>query len=115
MRFVDHGAQIVVVPELDLIDRYGVVLVEDGDDLPGEEGEDRVPGIEVAPPVVQVIPRDQDLGDPLPVPAEGLFVDHHQGGLAHGGEGLLLGERSGPLAESGLLHARTRWPRSKRG
>ena len=52
--------EVVVVPELDLVDRHRVVLVDHGE-YPGcEQGLQRVPGIEIALPVVHVVPGEKD-------------------------------------------------------
>jgi len=54
----DHRGEPVVVAELDLVDADGVVLVDDRDSVPVEEGAQRVAHVEVARPAVEVFVRE---------------------------------------------------------
>ena len=97
----------VVVAQLQLRDGHRVVLVYDGhrpareQDLQGREG------VVVAPPVAEVVAREQQLGGDVAALLQGAGVLLHEKALAHGGAGLLGRDRDGPLviAQQGIARS----------
>ncbi len=89
----DHRREVVVVAEADLLDHHRVVLVDDRHDLEVEQRHQGVAGVEVAPPVGQVVAGQKDLGDGVSGLAESLLVGAHHPALADCRGGLL--ERDG--------------------
>src|SRR5439155_9344141 len=80
--------EVVVVAEAKLLDRHGVVLVDDRHDAEVEERPQRVPRVEVAPAVGQVGMRQQHLGHVAAVRLEGALVRCHEADLTDGGRRL---------------------------
>ena len=73
--------------------------------IPGcEQGLQRVPGIEIAFPVVHVVPGQKDLRRVPSVPREESLVEGHEEVLTDGGTGLQL--RDG-LGRTGQTHDRS--------
>ena len=68
--WVYHGTQIIVVSELEFIDNHRIVFIDDRNDIPIYQGENRIPGIEVTLAVIEITPCDQDLRDLLPMASE---------------------------------------------
>ena len=91
----DEGRQVVVVPELELVGGHGVVFVDDGHHLPLEQGKQGVAGVQEAGAGFQVVVGEEDLGHLEAEFGEGLLVGEHEGALAGGGHGLLLGDAAG--------------------
>jgi hypothetical protein len=84
-----HAGKIIIVTELDLIHRDGIVLVDDRNDTVIQKRLERVPRIKKSCPVREVFTREQHLRDFFPVRAEGLFIHPHETGLADGRRCLL--------------------------
>ena len=102
----DHGGEPVVVAELDLVDADRVVLVDDRDGVPLEEGVERVPHVQVAGTAVEVFMGQQELCGVPAVPAQALVVGADQVRLADRGGGLELRQVVGPAVHAELAHAR---------
>ncbi len=100
-----HGGQGIVVAKAQLLDRDGVVFVDDRQDLPGEHGKQSVADIEVAVAVGKVTMGEQDLGHLLPQAAEDVLVLPHQADLTQGGGGLLLAHDQGAMTKPQALAA----------
>ena len=90
----ERGEQVVVA-ETDFFDGDGVVLIEDGDGAQLVEPGDAVADVEVAQAVVEVGPGEQDLAGAPAVLGQGVVPVGHEGALADGGDGLLLGDVGG--------------------
>ena len=88
----DERGQLVVVAELDLGERHGVVLVDDGNHAVAEQRDERVARVEVALMVLEVVVREQHLRDVQVVRGKKFFVNGHEPRLADGGA---RGERGG--------------------
>jgi hypothetical protein len=63
----DQGREVIVIPELDLLDHDGVVFVDDRDDAELQEAQQGVAGMEVAIAVGEVVAGEENLGDLLAV------------------------------------------------
>ena len=100
----DLRRELVVVAELDLVDGHRIVLVDYGEDCRREQRLQRVSGVEIAFPVVHVVPRQKDLCRVPAQPREEPFVDGHEEVLADGGTGLQLGDG---LGRTGQPHDRS--------
>jgi hypothetical protein len=83
---------MVVVAEFDFIDGHGVVLVDDRDDTPFEQGEEGVADVQETLPVGDIAHRKEDLADEEAVFSKGIGVDPHQTALADRRGRLLLGD-----------------------
>ncbi len=88
----DHGGEMVVVAELDFVDGHGVVLVDDRDDPPFQQGEEGVADVQKTLPVGDIAHRQEDLADEEAVLPEGVGVNPHQTALADRRGRLLLGD-----------------------
>ncbi len=84
--------------QADLLGGHRVVLVDDRDDPPGEQGEKRVPRVYVPLPVLEILVGEKQLRNVAPVLLERPLVGPHQGGLPHGGGRLLERHRTGASA-----------------
>ena len=87
----DQRRQVVVVADLDFLGRHDVVLVDDRNDLPFEQRQQRVARVEVALAIGQVAARQQRLRDDQIFVREELVPDLHQPGLTDRGQHLLEG------------------------
>ena len=101
----DEGGELVVVAELDLGEGDRVVLVDDGDDAVGQQRDEGVAGVQMPVVVLEVVVREQHLGDGQLVFREELFVGGHQPRLADGGARLEFGELLGALGVAEDAHA----------
>jgi hypothetical protein len=79
--------------------RDGVVLVDDRQAAVLEQGQDRVPGVQIPHPAVEIPGRQQDLSGVDVVRAQALLVRLHEGRLADGGARLQVRQVHGPLAQ----------------
>ena len=95
-----HGGQVVVVAETDLGHADGVVLVDDRQTAPLEQGDDGVADIEVARAAVEVAGGEQELRRGDAVAGEAVFPGAHEEGLADGGAGLQLPQVGGAFAQA---------------
>ena len=93
----DVRRERVVVPELHVLHRDGVVLVDDGDDVFREQRLERALRVEVLRAVHQVVQRDQNLRDGLRDRREEVVVHAHEPHHAHRRHGLLAGQIIGLL------------------
>ena len=91
LRHAGHvGGQRVVVADFDLVDRHRIVFVDDRDHAVLQQGFQRVPGIEIAPAVFEVIMTQKNLRHLEPLLLERPLIRTHQETLADGGTGLLF-------------------------
>ncbi len=100
-----HRRELVVVAELDLLDRDGVVLVDDRDGARLEQRGQGVPRVVRARAVREVGVREEHLRDEQADLAEGLLVALHQHALARGGGGLEPGHVLRARLQPELRHA----------
>ena len=84
----DHRRKLVVVTKPKLVDRHGVVLVDDRNDAELEQLVDRLPRVQVAIAIRHRIVGQQDLRDVDAERLEGVFVRPHEQGLPGGGGSL---------------------------
>ncbi len=80
--------EVVVVAEVELLHRDGVVLVDDRDDAEAEQRAQRMPRVQVPPAIGEVGVREQHLGDVPLVHGEAPRPGGHQRGLSDGGRRL---------------------------
>jgi hypothetical protein len=88
---------MIVVPELDLRYRDGVVFVDDGKGTVVKQGVDCVPNIEVTDPMLEIPRSEEDLGDGSLMGCKALLIQLHQPALTHRRARLKLGELRRPL------------------
>src|SRR3989339_231338 len=86
----DHRGEVVVIAELDFIDSHGVVLVDDRDYTPFQQGKEGIADVQEAFPVGEVAHREEDLADEETMLSEGIRVNPHQTALAYCRRRLLL-------------------------
>jgi hypothetical protein len=89
------GRQPVVVAVADLLGDHRVVLVDHRHDAEVEEGLKGGPGVEPATPDLGVVAGQEDLGDRQAMGLQRRLPGVHEGRLAGGGGGLLLGQGEG--------------------
>ena len=107
-----HRRELVIVAELDFGNTDGVVLVDDGQRAVLEQGHDRVAGVEVAWPAVEIRCREQDLGGRDGVGREALLVELHERRLADGRARLEVRQVGGPAGQLELADPRANRPGS---
>ena len=100
----DHGRQIVIVAELDFLHHHGVVLVDNGNDTPLQQGIERVAGVQIPLAVGHVLGGEKDLGNFAAIPVECIFVSQDESGLTHGGHGLPGRYGAGALGQLEFAH-----------
>ena len=93
----DEGGEIIVVADADLGSDDGIVLVDNRHNVALQAEGERVAGVEVAPPVAQVVAGEQGLGHLEAIELEELLVEMHQAALADGGEHLFEGHAGAGL------------------
>ena len=110
----DQGRQVVVVAEVELhlLDRDGVVLVDDRQHAGLQQLLEGVARVDVAAAVGEIVVGEQDLRHRLAVGAEALVVERHEADLADRGRGLAGGHGLGPLAQAEAGRCRRRRRRS---
>ena len=96
----DQGGEVVVVAEADLGDADGVVLVDDRQAAPLDQGDDGVAGVEVAGAAVEVAGRQQELGRGDAVRRQTVLPGAHEKSLADRGTCLELAQVGGPAAQA---------------
>lgn len=103
----DGGKRIVIaeVATLELIDRNGIVFVDDRNDVHIEQLTECIFHVAAADGLRGDICREQDLRDVLMIFAEEFIVGKHQLALADGGKRLLFGGVVRALRQSELAHA----------
>ena len=102
----DHRREIVVIPDLDLVDGDGIVLIDDWHGPHREQGKQRIARVAVLVVTHGVLLRQEHLADGLAVLGEELLVDMHEHALADGGNRLLLRDGVRLLREAELAEAR---------
>ena len=98
--------QGVVVAKAQLVGGSGVVLVDDGDDLPLQQSVEGVPGVEVLGPRGHVERREEHLRGHDMLVGEELGIDVEQMSLADGGRRLQVDDGGGPALATQHPHAR---------
>ena len=88
----------------DLLGGDGVVLVEDGQGVELQQALDGALDVGGALGVVNVVPRQQDLGHHMAILGKKFVVGIHQLALAHRGGSLLGGHILWPAGEGELSH-----------
>ena len=73
-----HARKVVVVAELDLVNGYGIVLIDDGDHVVIEERLKRVPRVQEPGAVRKVLARQQHLRNLAAVCRKGFFICPHE-------------------------------------
>lgn len=108
----DGGKRIVIaeVATLELIDRNGIVFVDDRNDVHIEQLTECIFHVAAADGLRGDICREQDLRDVLMIFAEEFIVGKHQLALADGGKRLLFGGVVRALRQSELAHAHAMAP-----
>ena len=96
----DECPEGVVVAEPDLVDRDGVVLVDDRQHLAVVQRGQHVAQVEVAAAVVKVLMGEQQLRANVAAPRQDLVVRLHEQALANRGAGLKVGDVHRPTAEA---------------
>ena len=110
----DHRRELVVVAELDLLDRDRVVLVDDRHRAALEQRGERVARVVGAGAIGEVGVGEQHLRDRDADLAERVLVALHEHALARGGRGLEPGHVLRARLEPELLRRRARSRRSRR-
>ena len=110
----DHGGELIVVAEADLVHRDGVIFVDDGNDLGVEQRGEGVARVVGPRAIGQIGVGEQDLGDREFVAGERLFVGAHEDALP--GRGRRLEQRHFLWAarRGRVFSHRARWRRSRR-
>jgi hypothetical protein len=107
----DHAAEVgsegIVIAEFEFVDGYGVIFIDHGEDISGEESFDTVHGIEMAFSGPEVIGSDQELSGAEPVFETFLFVKGHEFDLSHSGKGLNIREVMWAFFQSEQFHTHT--------
>ena len=99
-----HGRQIVIVAELDFLHHNGVVLVDNGNDTPFQQGIKGVAGIQIPLAVSHILGGEKDLGNFAAIPVKCIFVSQDESGLTHGGHGLPGRYGAGALGQLEFAH-----------
>ena len=107
-----HGGQVIVVAEADLGHADRVVLVDDRQTAPLEQGQDGVAGVEIAAAAVEIAGGQQNLGRGDAVAGQAFLVGAHQEALADGGAGLQLRAGRSAACRGRAGPCRRRWPRN---
>ena len=108
-KLCDSRGQAVVIAERgrQFIDGHGVVFVDHRHRAVLQKPKDRVADVQVPRPVVEVLPREQNLGRAQVVLGEGLVPRQHQAGLARGRRGLKLGQGGWAFLDAEMPQPRT--------
>ena len=94
-RIDEQTCEVVVVAELEFIDRHGIVFVDHRDDAPAQQFAERVADIEEPRAVLEVVPGQQDLrGEDAPL-RKRVVVKVHEPPLPYRGGGLLAAQPHG--------------------
>src|SRR5699024_7978885 len=88
----DEGSQPVVVTEAQLVGGYGVVLVDDRDNIHRQQPFQRPLCVSVVLPADEVFGGEQYLANSAVVVGEGLAVASHEDALTDRGDGLASGK-----------------------
>jgi hypothetical protein len=107
VRFDERGhqrAEVVVVADLDFLDSDGVVLVDDRHHAEGEQGEQRVPRVQVPRAIADVLRRQENLAHGQAVSLERDLVLPHEHGLSDRGRRLFFRNRARALRQRETRH-----------
>ncbi len=91
----DHGREVVIVPEADLLHHHRVVFIDDRDDAMLQQRHQRVARVEIPPAVGEVVAGEQDLRHLPAAPQRRIAVGPDETALSDGGSGLLEGDGPG--------------------
>ncbi len=81
----DQRRQGIVVPEADLVRNHGVVLIDHGDHAEAQHLAQGAAGIEIAPPIREIVMRQQHLGGMQALSHQSLRPRMHEPALPDGG------------------------------